>query len=102
LIRLEREARWKSVLQHEATKEIPQSLPRVKGHAAEWLDAIRGKGRTFSDFDTGGMLTEIGLAGLVAVRAGKDLEWDGAKMEARNAPEAARFVHPELRTKWLV
>jgi predicted dehydrogenase len=102
LIRLDGEPRLKSVLQHEATKEIPASLPRVKGHAAEWLDACRGVGQTFSNFDTGGLLTEIGLAGLVAVRAGKDLEWDGAKMEARNAPEAARFVHPELRTKWLV
>jgi len=35
------------------------------------------------------------------IRAGKSLEWDGEKMEAKNGPEAARFVHTEYRTKWL-
>jgi predicted dehydrogenase len=102
LIRLEGEPRLKDVLHHAATKGIPQSLPRVKGHGQEWLDACRGQGKTFSDFDIGGKLTEIGLAGVLAIRAGKSLEWDGEKMQAGNAPEAARFVRTEYRTKWLV
>ncbi len=58
-------------------------------------------GKTFSDFDIGGKLTEIGLAGVVGIRAGKSLKWDGEKMEATNVPEAAQFVHTEYRTKWL-
>ena len=45
---------------HAATKDIPQSLPRVSGHDREWLAACRGEGRTFSDFEVGGKLTEIG------------------------------------------
>ncbi len=102
MIRLEGEPRLKDVLLHPATKDIPQSLPRSKGHGREWLDACRGEGRTFSDFDTGGKLTEIGLAGVLAIRAGRNLDWDGEQMEARNAPEAARFVRTEHRKKWLV
>jgi predicted dehydrogenase len=102
MIRLKGEPSLASVLDHPATKSIPQTLPRTKGHDREWIDACRGEGRTFSDFDTGGKLTEIGLAGVLAIRAGKTLEWDGEKMEARNAPEAARFVHTEWRKKWLV
>ena len=102
LIRLKGEPGLAGVASHAATKDIPQSLPRSKGHGQEWLDACRGEGRTFSDFDIGGKLTEIGLAGVLAIRAGKTLEWDGVKMEARNAPEAARFVHTEQRKKWLV
>ena len=101
LLHLDNEPRMKDVLLHPAVKDIPQSLPRSKGHAQEWLDACRGVGRTFSDFDTGGKLTEIGLAGCVAIRAGKDLQWGGEKMEAENAPEAARFIHPDYRQKWL-
>ena len=101
LIRLEGEPRLKDVLHHPATKDIPESLPRCKGHGQEWLDACRGEGKTFSDFDTGGKLTEIGLAGVVAVRTGRTIQWDGVKMEAKDAPEAARFVHPAYRTKWL-
>jgi predicted dehydrogenase len=102
LIRLNGESDLVSVLNHPATKDIPASLPRSKEHGKEWLDACRGEGRTFSDFETGGKLTEIGLAGVLALRVGKNLEWEGEKMEAKNAPEAARFVHTEYRKKWLV
>ena len=101
LIRLEGEPRLKDVLHHAATKDIPETIPRTKGHGQEWIDACRGKGRTFSDFDTGGKLTEIVLAGVVAIRTGKSLDWDGEKMQAANAPEAAKFVRTEYRTKWL-
>ncbi len=102
MIRLKGEPSLVNVLNHRATRSIPQSVPRAQGHDREWIDACRGEGRTFSDFDTGGKLTEIGLAGVLAVRAGKTLEWDGEKMEAKNAPETARFVHAEWRKKWLI
>lgn len=90
------------VTRHAATKDIPESLPRSKGHSREWLDAIRGEGKVFSDFEIGGKLTEIGLAGVVGVRVGRSIKWNGEKMEAADAPEAARIVHPDVRTKWLV
>ncbi len=104
LIRLKGEPRLQNVLNHEATKEIPQTLPRVADHGREWLDACRGEGQveTFSDFEVGGKLTEIGLAGVVGVRARQSLDWDGEKMEATNVPEAARFVHTDHRKKWLM
>jgi hypothetical protein len=100
---LEGEPRLKDVLHHDATKDIPETLPRIGDHGQEWIDACRGqdKNKTFSDFDIGGLLTEIGLAGVVGLRAGKTLDWDGEHMRATNAPEAARFVHPEYRTTWL-
>jgi len=101
MIKLKGEPGLVNVLNHPATKDIPRSLPRVQRHDREWLDACRGEGRTFSDFEIGGKLTEMVLAGVVAIRACKTLEWDGEKMEARNAPEAARFVHTEWRRKWL-
>ena len=95
------EPRLKDVLHHAATREIAESIPRVATHYQEWIDACRGQGRTYSDFDLGGKLTEIVLAGVVAVRAGKSLDWDGEKMQATNAPEAAKFIRTEWRTKWL-
>jgi predicted dehydrogenase len=102
LIRLEGERRLTDILRHPATKHIPESLPRVKGHDQEWIDACRGQGKTFSDFEIGGKLTEIGLSAIVAIRAGRGMEWDGENMRAISAPEADRFVHPAYRTKWLI
>jgi len=101
MIRLKGEPSLVSVLDHPATKAIPKSLPRTPGHDREWINACRGEGHTFSNFDIGGKLTEIGLSGVLAIRARKALEWDGETMEARNAPEAQRFVHTEWRTKWI-
>ncbi|MBN1851726.1 MAG: Gfo/Idh/MocA family oxidoreductase [Pirellulales bacterium] len=100
-IRLQGESHLVDVLRHGATKEIPRTLPRSGNHGKEWLDACRGEGKTFSDFEIGGKLTEIGLAGVVGLRAGQNLDWDGEKMEATNVAEAAQFVHAEYRTKWL-
>ncbi len=103
LIQLQGEPRLKDVLHHDATKDIPETLPRIGNHGQEWIDACRSgdKSKTFSDFDTGGLLTEIGLAGVVGLRAGQNLDWDGERMQATNVPEAARFVRTEYRTKWL-
>ena len=102
MIRLEGESRLTDVNNHEATKDIPKTLPRTSNHGKEWLNACRGEGKTFSDFDIGGKLTEIGLAGAVGVRAGQSLDWNGEKMEATNLPEAAKFVRTEHRKKWLI
>jgi len=102
LIRLEGDRETRRVTDHEGTKSIPKTLPRTSGHSDEWIEACLGRGKTFSDFDTGGKLTEIGLAAVVAIRAGKTIEWDGERMRAKNAPEADRFVRTKYRTKWLL
>ncbi len=102
MIRLEGEPRLKGFSEHEATRDIPETLPRTASHGQEFLDACQGQGKTFSDFELGGKLTEIALAGVVGIRAGRTLDWDGERMEATNAPETARFIHAEYRSKWLV
>lgn len=101
LIKLDGDKSMTDVLRHEGTKEIAESLPRVKGHSQEWLDAIRGTGKVYSDFDTGGKLTEIGMAGVIAHRAGRSMKWNGEKQESPDAPEVNKFVRSEWRGKWL-
>jgi hypothetical protein len=86
---------------HAATRNIPKTLPRVSGHMQEWLDACRTGAAPYSNFELGGQLTETVLSGVVALRAGKKLEWDGPGMRAVNAPEAAEFIHAKYRAGWL-
>ena len=52
------------------------------------------------NFDIAAYLTEIILLGCVALRVGKKLEWDGPKILAQNAPEAAHIVRRENRKGW--
>lgn len=79
---------------HPLAKQVPKSLPRVKGHLDEWVDACLGGPKVYSDFDFGGHLTEIGLAGIVALRLEKSIDWDGEAMKVPGMPEADRFIHP--------
>ena len=100
-VRLKGEAKFRGADNHEAAKPIPETIPRSKGHMQEWLDACRGQGKVFADFDFGGHLTEIGLAGIVALRLQQDISWDGPNMKVPNMPEAERFMQKEVRTKYL-
>ena len=78
------------------------SIPRSPGHYAEWLAACRGGTPAACNFDYAGPLSEAVLLGNVAYRIGKRIEWDAAKLEATNAPEAAKFVRKEYRAGWEV
>ncbi len=83
-------------------KPPPQKIPRSPGHYKEWIDACHGSSVAFSNFDYAGPLTELVLLGNVALRAGKKIEWDGANLKIRNAPEADRFLRREYRSGWSV
>ena len=86
---------------HDAAKPVPQTLPRARGdHMQEWVEACKGGPRTFSPFEIGGHVTEIGAAGLVALRLGRDINWDGVAMEAKAEPDAAPLIRPQDRTTW--
>ncbi len=85
----------------KAYKQPEKSIPRVKDHYSDWLEAIRKGGRAGSDFDYGGPLTELALLGIIATRMpGTKLEWDGEKMRFANCDEANRFIAPAFREGW--
>jgi predicted dehydrogenase len=80
-----------------AYKRPPKTLPRVKGHHRNWLDACKGKGRPSTHFDYAGPLTEFCLMGNVALRSSQKLNLDWKDMKVTNAPEANEFIKPDYR-----
>jgi len=100
-IKLKDEERFRGAANHPAAREIPESLPRSPGHMNDWINAIRNGGTTHSDFDAGGLLTEIGLTGALALQLGQDISWDGETLTVPGHPEAARLVHRPNRQDWL-
>lgn len=78
-------------------------IPRVKGHAWDWMEAIRTGRQAGSHFGYGGPLTEIGLLGLVAIRfPGETLRWDAEGMRFTNKPEANEHLRSKYRAGWKV
>ena len=87
-----------------ADKFADYKLPEVPGvsHWHEFIDAAAGMGKTSTQFDYAGPLTESVLLGCVATRFPKTtLEWDAANMKF-NVPEASAMVRPEYRKGWEV
>lgn len=85
-------------------KMPPKTLPRSPGHFQEWIDACKGGQPAGSNFDFASRLTETVLLGCVALRpelreamARQRLEWDGAKHQFTNVPEANKFLRTEYR-----
>jgi hypothetical protein len=103
VVKLKGEARCRSVLNHDAAKPIPVTLPRAKdqNHMQEWLDACKGRAKTFQGFDTAASVAEIAMTGMVALRFGKPIRWDSEALKVQGAPEADPLVRRPQRTKWL-
>lgn len=91
------------LLPAEQFKDYP--LPDVGGndHWLQFIDACLGKGRTAANFDYAGPLTEAVLLGSVATRFPKTtLQWDAAKLEFSNLPEANKYLRRTYRPGWEV
>jgi predicted dehydrogenase len=79
---------------------LPRNGKGDPGMKQEWLDAVRGGPKPFSNFDIAGLLTEFILLGNVAIRTGKKLDWDGANCRVTNCPEAEQYIRKEYRKGW--
>jgi predicted dehydrogenase len=78
----------------------PKTLPRVGGIYRDWINACKNGGRASSDFGYSGPLTEVVLMGVIAMRTGEKLCFDGPNMKVTNSDEADRLVRPEYHNGW--
>jgi predicted dehydrogenase len=89
--------------QRQKVDPIAKVYPRVKdGPTQELCRAIRGEGpKPVSNFvDHAGPLTEMVLAGNLAVRLGRKIDWDFQQMDARGLPEAKALLKRVYRKGW--
>lgn len=78
----------------------PKTIPRSIGHYKEWIEACKTSKSTGSNFEYAGALTEMLLAGNIAIRTGERLNWDGPNLKFTNSPKANKYIRREYRTGW--
>jgi len=88
------EKKFEGFVRPEAT------IPKSRGHYAEWIHACKTGAPTTCHFQYAGWLTEANHLGNVAFRVGKKLEWNPELMRATNCPEADHFIRREPRQGW--
>jgi predicted dehydrogenase len=89
---------------HESFGKPARKLARIanESHEMNWADAAKGKTQTSCPFEYAAKLTEVMLLGIVALRAGKKIEYDGASMRVVNVPEANEYLQRAPRASWSV
>ncbi len=78
----------------------PENLPSSSGHHREWVEACKGKGKTFSSFDIGGPLTELMQLVNLATLVPGPIEYDTLSGRVLNSEPAALLLHREYRQGW--
>lgn len=91
-----------SLMDANSGKNAPaEKIIRVKGHAWDWVDAIRNNRPAGSNFEYGGALTQVGLLGLVALHfPGQLLKWNGKSGHFTNHKAANALVQIPFRSGW--
>jgi predicted dehydrogenase len=87
---------------HDSTAVPPQTLPRIthEEHELNWVEAIKGKAEISSPFEFAAQLTEVMLLGIVSLRAGAKIHYDGATMRVTNPATANDFLKRDYRQGW--
>jgi hypothetical protein len=83
-------------------QQPPKTLPRCErpDHYTEWIRCCKQGTPTVLPIEFGCQLTEVALLGALALRTGKVLEWDAARMRVTNDAEANQYVDPPYRAGW--
>jgi predicted dehydrogenase len=87
---------------HDSFGTPLQKLPRIpkEEHETNWVNAAKGKTEASCPFEYAAHLTEVMLLGVVALRTGKKIEYDGENMRVTNIAHANDFLQRDYRTGW--
>lgn len=61
----------------------------------EWVLACAGDAKTYSPFEIGARITEVGMLGVLALRMRKPILWDAENSRATDLPEADGIIDPK-------
>jgi hypothetical protein len=68
----------------------------------QWINACKGDLKTSCDFDYAGRMIETLMLGLVAHRAGSELEYDSSEGRVTNNAAANDYLRKEYREGWVL
>src|SRR5499427_1123798 len=87
---------------HESFGTPQQKLPRIadESHEMNWANAAKGLAATSCPFEYAAQLTEVMLLGIVALKAGRKIEYDAANMRVVNVAAANQYLRRQPRPGW--
>jgi predicted dehydrogenase len=88
---------------HESAGAPPQKLSRIadESHEMNWVNAAKGLTPASCPFEYAAQLTEVMLLGIVALKAGRKIEYDAANMRVVNVSSANDLLRRQPRQGWV-
>jgi predicted dehydrogenase len=87
-------------VQHEDPQLGKPDDQNIKELWADFLKAIEGGSRPVSDIEAVHLSTNLALLGMLSLKLGRSVDWDGAKEEVISDPQASRLLSREYRKGW--
>jgi hypothetical protein len=75
-------------------------LPAMGDFQKQWINACKGNLKTACNFEYNGNMIETILVGMVAYRAGRKINYDGAAGQVIGDPEASALLRRKYRDGW--
>ena len=105
IVRLIREVReTKCHSRQPVIHEDPQlNLPdqqNIKELWADFLKCIKDRSRPVCDIEIGHRSTNMSLLGMLSMKIGRSVKWDGRKEIILNDPEASKHLKRKYRKPW--
>ena len=91
--------RNKPVLHEDAKMNLPD-YQNIRELWADFLEAIRTGRKPVSDIENGHLATNLCLLGMLSLKLGRSLQWDGPRERVLNDPEANRSLTRVYRQPW--
>jgi predicted dehydrogenase len=90
----------KKPIVHEEPKLHEPDSQNIKELWADFLDAIKTGRKPVSDIEEIHRSTNVSLLGMLALRLGRSIQWDGAKEQIIDDAEANQLLSRKYRTPW--
>lgn len=87
-------------VQHEDPKLGKPDDQNIKELWADFLGAIQAGRKPVSDIEEVHWSTNLALLGMLSLKLGRSIEWDGLKEECIGDPEANKLLRREYRKGW--
>ncbi len=89
----------KPIIHEDAKLDMPDQQ-NIANLWADFLSSIKTNNRPACDIEQGYYSTNMALLGMLSMKAGRSIEWDGAKSLIKNDPEANKLLERVYRAGW--
>jgi len=85
-----------------APDDFKIKLGRSTGHHSNFIDSVISRKQPFASAEVGHRTATICHLNNIAMRVGRELNWDPQLEELTNDVEAGKFLKPDMRQPWVV